>query len=357
MKKRDRRERRVFKRRIGAAAIYNCVFCLAIVGVYIFPVAAIHAEDQVSPRVTLLQLRVFAKGSIHAERSDYQGPAAAGGEIVLADFKVDGDLSSGQGIQFRDGQLSGTVNAPTAALSRVFSSGRRSIDRRDFEIASLTLDLLGARLSALRPTTTFASFSPTVGTTEFTAAARDGLAVVDLDGDQLASGGETGPRIVLVGDEQASILVRVHGHSIRLDHVGFSAEGGLKPSRIVFFFPEARDLEIMSSGGARDKAGRLWDIPGSVVAPDADMRFAASTIDGQLFARSIASIDGLPSGQVNRFPQSEASGAATSGFEASSLLQMVSGESAGETVPGFSPRLQSAVAATGDCKLVCRSER
>ena len=47
------------------------------------------------PELELLNLQVFAKHSIHAARSDYQGPTAAGGDVDLSDFAIDGDLTSG----------------------------------------------------------------------------------------------------------------------------------------------------------------------------------------------------------------------------------------------------------------------
>ena len=266
----------------------------------------------------LLGLQVFAKQSISAERSDYQGPAAAGGVITLSDFQVDGDLTGGTGVAFNRGQVGGFVRSPDVRLSHVFSSGAEPVDGNPFEIASLKLDLIGARLAALPQTA-----KPTIGTspdgkTEVRATAQRDLEVIDLSGDRLTAPGEDRTRLALNGDAHAQLLVRVHGRSVSMRHLAFSVSGGLDPSRIVLFFPEATDLEIAFSGGATQDNGESWNIPGSIVAPDATLRFAASTITGQVFARSIVSIPGQPGGQVDRLPPYSGQ---TGHFTPSQLLQ------------------------------------
>ncbi len=132
------------------------------------------------------------------------------------------------------------------------------------------------------------------GDQEFRASVKRDVEVVDLNGDRLAAAGNGETRLVLSGDRDGLLLVRVHGRSVHLRHVGFSVEGGLDPSHIVFFFPDASDLEISESGGARGDDGTTWNIPGSIIAPDASVTFAASTVTGQLFADSIMSVPGLP---------------------------------------------------------------
>ena len=61
------------------------------------------------PELELLNLQVFAKHSIHAARSDYQGPTAAGGDVDLSDFEIGGDLTSGTHVSFQKGQVKGLM--------------------------------------------------------------------------------------------------------------------------------------------------------------------------------------------------------------------------------------------------------
>ncbi len=252
------------------------------------------------PDIELLKLQVFAKHSIHAARSDYEGPTAAGGDVDLSDFAIDGDLTSGKRIVFQKGQVQGLMTSPDTRAVQVFSSGSGAVRQDAMELASLKLDLLGARLSALPQTSRVVSGTATTGDPEFKVSVKRDVEVVDLNGDQLAAAGNGETRLALSGGQDGLLLVRVHGRSVHLRHVGFSVEGGLDPSRIVFFFPDASDLEISASGGARGGDGATWNIPGSIVAPDASVTFAASTVTGQLFADSIMSVPGLPSGQVDR---------------------------------------------------------
>ena len=304
------------------------------------------------PELELLNLQVFAKHSIHAARSDYEGPTAAGGDVDLSDFAIDGDLTSGKHIAFQKGQVQGFMTSPDTRAVSVFSSGSGSVRQDALELASVKLDLLGARLSALLQTSRFEVGTAASGTHEFRASVTRDVEVVDVSGDQLADAGHGETRLVLSGTRDGLLLVRVHGRSVHLRRVGFSVEGGLDPSRIVFFFPEASDLEISQSGGARGGDGTAWNIPGSIVAPDASLTFAASTVTGQLFADSIASVPGLPSGQVDRFPGSSTD----QGGEhhvASQLLQMVEQNRFAGRRAAYSAEPERGNQAPAGCHFIC----
>ena len=259
----------------------------------------------------LSTLQVFASDSIRAERSDYQGPAAAGGAIDLTDFAVEGDLTAGAAVRFARGQIRGVIRSPVAKLDRVFGGRARALDGGEIARVSDQVDDLGRRLSWAPATT-----QPVVTRGELfgkpvkvirIAATRD-IDIVDLCSEDLASSGPNRLRLILEGSEASRLIVRVHGTNPSLRDVGFSTQGGLTPGQIVFAFPEATRLVIASSGGASGPDGTAWGIPGSVVAPRADLAFAAATITGQVFVRSIGPIDGLPSGQVNRLGRTEAEG-------------------------------------------------
>lgn len=272
-----------------------------------------------------MELQVYAKTSIEAARSDYEGPTAAGTTIDLRDFQIDGDLTSGQAIAFARGKVRGVVASPATTLTDVFSSGRGTIGDHALDLASLKLDLLASRLSAL-PATTRAWFGrdDTGGKTVSTAtvSARNDLEVVDLPGDRLASEGPGQMNVALDGTRSTRLLIRVHGRSVRIRDVGFSVRGGLDPSRILLLFPEADDLEIALSGGASSGSGVAWGIPASVVAPHADLRFAAATVTGQVFVKSIAALADLPGGQVDRFASEAASVDRSTGSIASEILRL-----------------------------------
>ena len=223
------------------------------------------------------------------------------------------------------------------------------------ELASMKLDLLSARLSALPQTSRFEVGAGVTGDREFRASVKQDVEVMDLDGDQLAVAGNGGARLILSGDRDGLLLVRVHGRSVHLRHVGFSVDGGLDPSQIVFFFPEASDLEISESGGASGSDGTAWNIPGSIIAPDASLKFAASTVTGQLFTDSIMSVPGLPSGQVDRFDNSSRgqAGGPQDGFVSSRLLQMVDRDRLTDRHVAYNTEPKLGNQAPAGCQMIC----
>ena len=223
------------------------------------------------------------------------------------------------------------------------------------ELASVKLDLLGARLSALPQTSRFEVGTAANGDQEFRAAVKRDVEVLDFSGDRFAAAGNGETRLVLSGERDGLLLVRVHGRSVHLRHVGFSVEGGLSPSQIVFFFPEASDLEIYESGGARGGDGTAWNIPGSGIAPDASLNFAASTVTGQLFADSIMSVPGLPSGQVDGFPVSSTDrvGERQDSFVPSKLLQMIDQNRFAGRYVAYNAESKRGNQAPAGCQIIC----
>lgn len=307
------------------------------------------------PDVELLKLQVFAKHSIHAVRSDYEGPTAAGGGVDLSDFAIDGDLTSGTNISFQKGQVKGFMTSPDTRAVRVFSSGSGTVRQDAMELASVKLDLLGARLSALPQTSRFEEATAATGNQEFRASVKHDLEVLDINGDRLAAVGNGETKLIISGERDGMLVVRVHGRSVHLRHVGFSVEGGLDPSHIVFFFPEASELEICESGGARGGDGTTWNIPGSIVAPDASLTFAASTVTGQLFAGSIMSVPGLPSGQVNRFPVSSTDQVSErqDSIVPSKLLQMVDQNRFADRHVAYNAKPERGKHVPVGCQIIC----
>ena len=247
------------------------------------------------------------------------------------------------------------MTSPDTRAVSVFSSGSGSVAQDAMELASVKLDLLGARLSALPQTSRFEAGAAATGNQELRASVTRDLEVVDLAGDQLDAAGNGETRLVLSGDRDGLLLVRVHGRSVHLRHVGFSVEGGLDPSKIVFFFPEASNLEIAESGGARGGDGTTWNIPGSIIAPDAALTFAASTVTGQLFADSIMSVPGLPGGQVDGFPvtSTDQVGDRQDGIVSSRLLQMVDQNRFAGRHAAFNAETERGNQAPAGCQMIC----
>jgi choice-of-anchor A domain-containing protein len=248
--------------------------------------------------LNLLDLQVFASRSIQAAHSDFQGPTAAGGDVDLSDFEIKGDLTAGGRVTFRRG----AVEAGRADLVQVSTRGQASSSSVQLALLSHKLDRLGARLANRRVTAQAAITETQDGgriLRTIDVGAGGSLDVVELKADQIASAWPVQTRIRIHGDGTSRLVVRVLGPDIRWRGVDFSMTGGIDPADVVFFFPQAYALDIADSGGALDGAGRSFGIPGSIVAPDASLRFGSALVTGQVFARDILPVSGSPSGQIN----------------------------------------------------------
>ena len=301
---------------------FGAVACTILVG------SLAHAE----PSINLLDLQVFAKGSIQASSSDYQGPTAAGSDIDLVDFSIDGNLTSGRRISVLRGSVSGVVSSPSKDLSQVSSAGSGPPPKVALDLAATKLERLSAKMAALPVTTRIGvSEDKRSGTLWrlLTVVAKRNLEIVELPGDQLRSYGPGQVTIHLEGDERSRLLVRITGPTVRIHDVAFAISGGLDPSNVTFFFPQATDLDISDSGGALSREGRSIGVPGSVIAPNASLHFGSALITGQVFVRDILPIPGSPSGQIDKLavPRTDAPEARAE-FVSSQILQLMDADQA-----------------------------
>jgi choice-of-anchor A domain-containing protein len=247
----------------------------------------------------LLPFLVFSKTSIQSQQSDYQGHTGAMGAIDLVNYEIVGDLESASSIRVEHGSVRGTIKAPNISLKK--ATGKRGKYTTSVQgvlnSASSEMDSIAMKLSALATTGkaeqgTAILEGRQVSGLKFTAA-RD-LEVIDVTADELNRTGE-----ILI-DGSGLLLIRVSGSNVNLRHKAIHMVSGIRPEQIVFFFPDARSIELSYSGGARDRYnGTHWGIPGSVVAPNALVHFAEILVTGQLYVGQICTDRGLNGGQVN----------------------------------------------------------
>ena len=276
----------------------------------------------------LMGLQVYAKHSIRAARSDFQGPTAAGRDIDLSDFEIGGDLTAGSTVSFARGNVRGFVRSQRRALANVFSSGTAPVQARQLQRLEARLDALGDELA--RPPATTAARVSQEGSAEasvkvISITAERPLDVVDLSADDLVSAGPNRLQVRMDGTEDARLLVRIHGPTPVLRNVGFLLARGLDESRVALYFPEATELTVAQSGGAIGESGRGIGIPASVVAPNATLRFGSALITGQVFAQSVEPFGDMVMGQVDAV----APDLGRPGFVASQVLLYVGRERAG----------------------------
>lgn len=247
----------------------------------------------------LLPFLVFSKTSIQSQQSDYQGHTGALGAVDLVNYEIVGDLESASSIRVENGSVRGTVKAPAISLKR--ATGKRgkytSAVQGVLNSASYEMDSLAMKLSALATTGkaeqgTAMIDGRQISGLKFTATRE--LEVIDVTADELSRTSE------ILLDGAGLLLIRVSGTNVSLRHKATHVISSLRPEQVVFFFPDARSIELSYSGGARDRYnGTHWGIPGSVVAPNALVHFAEVLVTGQLYVGQICTDRGLNGGQVN----------------------------------------------------------
>lgn len=247
----------------------------------------------------LLPFLVFSKTSIQSQQSDYQGHTGALGAIDLVNYEIVGDLESNSSVRLENGSVRGTIKAPAISLKRATGARGKytAATQALLNSASYEMDSLAMKLSALANTGKAEFASLTVGARQFTGlkftATRE-LEVIDVTADELSRANG------IILDGSGLLLIRVSGTNVNLRGKATHVISGLRPEQVVFYFPEARSIELSHSGGAKDPYyGTHWGIPGSVVAPYALVHFAEILVTGQLYAGQICTDRGLNGGQVN----------------------------------------------------------
>jgi choice-of-anchor A domain-containing protein len=107
------------------------------------------------------------------------------------------------------------------------------------------------------------------------------------------------------GDAREFFIIIDRSPFVTLEFMDFKLLGGAKPNQILFFFPNATAVSIKNSGTSSITGAEMGlGIPGSILAPLADIAFTNGLITGSLFVRSLyGSARGSyteTSGQINQ---------------------------------------------------------
>jgi choice-of-anchor A domain-containing protein len=251
----------------------------------------------------LMRYLVFAKGNIQSQHSDYQGNTGAVGEIDLAHFEIQGNLESNLRVRMRDGSIWGAGSAPRLNLLRVNNRHQRPHTPRvqeRIELAAFGMDYASMWLNEMNATSRPRAARESINGRSLLGlklvAARP-VEVIDIEASALNSA----DNLFLEGNGSSVLLLRIRGEKVNMSRKGIFVTRGLRPNQIVYLFPEAKKIHLAYSGGAFDPDDRRvhWGIPGSILAPRADLHFAEALVTGKLYAKNILTRPGLNGGQVN----------------------------------------------------------
>ena len=243
--------------------------------------------------LTLFDYTVYAKNTISAECSDFQGRTAAGGAVFLQDFTINLLPSQEQGCALEsDTSIRWTRGSTTAASGAYescvgapfFPGGLDTVDTEsnnyataDFNGLNRQMDALSAKLSSPFPNAN--------------------VKQITLNINPIHSGGY----LTLTGSPQQLLVVNVPGTNVSIQRYGIKLLGGLTPANIIWNFPNAQTLLIEGSGNDQ------YGMPGTFLAPNAQVTFLSARITGALFAGSIVGMANsyscdsatLNAGQIN----------------------------------------------------------
>lgn len=255
---------------------------------------------------------VFILGDMNHQYSDVEGRLAVGGNLSLSHYAVGlllgpdanhtDSLVVGGTLAFSDGRVyhGNAVYGTASEVQQVgfyagdnpaeATGGLRQGSPIDFDAAARELE---QRAQALRSHASNGSLiRPEHGGFAHLLGGHNLLNVFDVSIDDLATG-----RLDLIVPDGAWTLINVSGKSGSLNSMGihFGANGerlddskrhdGSLSGRVLFNFFEAETLDVHALA-----------LPGSLLAPFADLSFYNARIDGQVIAKSLV---GAPQGGEN----------------------------------------------------------
>lgn len=273
---------------------------------------------------------VYATEGITANASDYEGLVGSGGSVALTNFKVLGKaetclaITSLGGVSVSDGSVdlgietTGAVNLQRMRAASIVASNLRiairdaSIDGKayapdliktnastngGYQRAYITMHANHAEIPSQMASlsegwkiTAPAGTKVSVSNGQKIVEVRDTVSVLNVDQTFFRSGSFT----VIKGDSSKLLVVNVDGQLATLRDFHIYLEG-MDPSQVLFNFHQAQSLTIRNTGNG------VEGLPGSVLAPNAELNFAEGLITGQVLVKRInAPMKGERSGQVNR---------------------------------------------------------
>lgn len=263
----------------------------AVVAVALFAGASTSALGSIFHEAS--DYNVFTFGSLHYTNSSIGGRVAAGGSVAFQNVGLGGQLAPSFGgrddvvaagsVQMINGQVAGG-NLRYAGVGLIRNAGfpNGSAYRADspisFENARAALQntsLLMADLQVTGDTAVRWGGITLTGTS-------DGTNVFSLSGADLWSA----TSLTINASADSTVIINVDGSNQRMQNFGFSLQGGVEATDILFNFFETTSLRLTGVG-----------VQGSVLAPFANVHFTNGQLNGQLIASSLQG-----SGAINNAP-------------------------------------------------------
>lgn len=242
---------------------------------------------------SLFSYTVFTKANIYGECSDFLGRTGAGGDVYLRDFLIQASDKKNCPLEVKGSLKMVRGSVENGEHWSCFNAGYFSFDRTGYDHAE-NYSVNYADLSAQMD-----KASQTLACLGTSTAHR----VLNLNGAELKSNSV----LEIEGSGNQSVVINVAGKKVMFEKMTIALKGGLKPSQIIWNFPEASEVVVRHSGV--NQGSQTQDIvigfPGTILAPSAEVSMNNVLITGAVFAHSYVGVadaadcSGLVSGQVN----------------------------------------------------------
>ena len=254
-------------------------------------------EDRTVPSATDLggaaQFNAFVFNAFNMHDTDAQGRLAVGGNATLRSYGVGtgipnshgtrDDLIVGGNVNYTWGQVfnGNLVAGGTRTLTGVGipnGTARQQSGVADFAGVQADLTAKSALWGGLGPNGTVANNWGSL----VLAGTNAKLNIFSLDASQLS--GVYG--LSISAPPTSTVLINVTGTSVVMQYMGITLQGGLKAGHVLFNFPQATSLTLAGVG-----------VQGSVLAPNAAVKFDNGQLNGDLIASSLCG-----TGQLHNVP-------------------------------------------------------
>jgi choice-of-anchor A domain-containing protein len=233
---------------------------------------------------TAKDYNVFVFGNYTASGSDVEGRLAAGGTVTISGYSVGSQLDASQNsldnlvaggtLNFSNGQLyhgnavGGTLNLGGGA-SIPNGTARAGTSGLDFVAEQARMLGISSALSAEATTGTI-NWQSWGG--YFLTGTDSGLNVFNISGANLA----TTNTFSITAASDAFVLVNVSGVADMFRFAGTTLSGGITAEHVLFNFYDATSLTLAGIS-----------VPGTVLAPKANVDFSNGNLNGTLIALSM----------------------------------------------------------------------
>jgi hypothetical protein len=262
----------------------------------------------------LFHYTVYTKDGIDADCGDYLGNVASGGDINLSRFLIHStDSNKEQGSCVIALDSAKTVNYHTGRLEdrdhNEACIGASLVLINGYEFPRVNTNLLVDWDKPVATVAPIADLNQQLDTLSQTLLSHLTYPSIHQVSGTLASlRSQSADKIIsLSGSANALLVLNVLDRNVDFEGYGIKLSGGLQAENIVWNFPNATEIVIANSGTTAQSAH--YGIPGTFVAPYANVTFHNALITGALFAKRISSTvaktseslscKGAHAGQVN----------------------------------------------------------